>query len=444
MNFIASEKLKENKEFSVSELSNLIRRTIDDNFGFITVRGEVSGFKLASSGHAYFNLKDANSILACTCWKPIFSRLNFKLEDGLEVLVSGRLSTFAGMSRYQLSAEKIEPAGSGALMELLNKRKEKLLREGLFDKKYKSKIPFFSSKIGVITSPVGSVIQDIIHRVKERFPVTIKLWPVAVQGEKCATDVANAIIGMNNLSEDNRPDVIIIARGGGSIEDLWGFNEEEVVRAAFESNIPIISAIGHETDFTLLDFVCDKRAPTPTAAAEFATPLKIDIEQKIYDLEKRSIILLNNIIVNFNNKIELVSSKISLTQRFFFTKQQKFDELSLRLESSLPNNLNIKESNLNSIKLPSYAILKLIEKKETNLNNLFSSSSIFLDKFFEKIISKFTLNIKLIDSMSIKQNLKRGFTIIRDDSGKIVKSKENAEKVKISEIEWFDGKIKIK
>lgn len=436
-------KISDTKEFSVSQLSSLIRKTIDDNFGFITVRGEVSNLKVAASGHAYFNLKDNDAVLACTCWKPNFMRLNFKMEDGLEVLVSGRLSTYAGMSRYQLSAEKIDPAGSGALMELLNRRKEQFKKEGLFDEIHKKPIPFFSPKIGVITSPVGSVIEDIIHRIKDRFPVDLLLWPVAVQGEKCKDEVAAAINGFNNMQDSEKPEVIIIARGGGSIEDLWGFNEEEVVRAAFASKIPIISAIGHETDFTLLDFVADKRAPTPTAAAEFATPLKTDIENKIKENDLRARNSISNLLKNLYQKIDLVSTKVKTTERVFFEKQQKLDELALRLEGSLPNHLKLKLSKLESIKLPQSALANLIKDKETRIENLFYSSKIFTDRIFDNLNAKFTMSSKLIDSMSIKKNLERGYAIIRDDNGSIIKSKSAGQNSNLSEIEWFDGKIKI-
>jgi exodeoxyribonuclease VII large subunit len=434
-------KSEEKSEFTVTELTNAIKRTIDDNFGFITVRGEVSGLKVASSGHAYFNLKDGDNILACTCWRPVFMRMNFKLEDGLEVLVSGRLSTYGGMSRYQLSAEKIEPAGAGALMELLNRRRILLAKEGLFDDSRKKSIPFFAKKIGVITSPVGSVIQDIIHRVKERCPVTIMLWPVAVQGENCATEVASAIEGFNNLPEHQRPDIIIIARGGGSAEDLWGFNEEVVVRAAAASDIPIISAIGHETDTTLLDFVSDKRAPTPTAAAEFATQVKSELEARIKELDYRAFNNLKNIINHLENKLEHGKSKISLTQRLLFAKMQKLDELSFKLLNSLPSNLKLKESRLSSVALPINAIYKLLEKKSTELHNLHQKSEFLTKSIYEKISGRYLMSTKLIETMSINQILKRGFAIVRDSSGEIIKSAETTN-IKQIEIQWSNGKLK--
>lgn len=428
------------KEFRVSELSALVKKTIDDNFGFIKVRGEISGLKVAHSGHAYFNLKDADSsLLACTCWKPVISRVNFKIEDGIEVIVTGRLSTYAAQSRYQLNAERIEAAGAGALMELLLKRKAQLEKEGLFDQSRKKPIPTFPKKIGIITSPTGAVIMDILHRVKDRCPVHILLWPVTVQGESCAFEVSSAINGFNKMPKDLKPDVLIVARGGGSIEDLWGFNEEIVVRATANSEIPIISAIGHETDFTLIDFASSLRAPTPTAAAEFALPVLSDLKIKLRDVFQRYETSYKNMGRNLEARLALLCASLSSPERFLFPKQQQFDELSFRLGSSLPNHLKLKLSSLNSIKLPVNAVKALINAKTVQTNNLFERGFIYIKKIYDNSSTRLNLNAKLIDTMGIQQILKRGFTIIRDGD-KVISSKKNASNSKNIIVEWHDGK----
>jgi len=255
-------------EWSVSELSAALRKTVEDAYGYVRVRGEVSGFKGPSpSGHVYFRLKDDKAVLEGVIWKGVWSRMRVKPEEGLDVIVSGKLTTFAGSSKYQIVIDTLEPAGIGALMKLLEERKKKLAAEGLFDEARKQLIPFLPNVIGVVTSPTGAVIRDILHRLADRFPRRVLVWPVRVQGEASAAEVTNAIRGFNALPERGplpRPDLIIVARGGGSLEDLWSFNEEIVVRAAAESMIPLISAVGHETDVTLIDFAADRRAPTPS------------------------------------------------------------------------------------------------------------------------------------------------------------------------------------
>ena len=278
-------------EITVSELSNALKRAIEDRFGYVRVRGEISGYRGPhSSGHAYFCLKDANARLDAVIWRTAFARMKLKPEEGLEVVATGRLTTFPGKSSYQIVVEQLELAGIGALMALLEARRKKLAEEGLFDQARKRKIPFLPKVVGVVTSPTGAVIRDILHRLSDRFPVRVLVWPVRVQGETSAAEVAAAIDGFNALAIGGfapRPDVLIVARGGGSLEDLWGFNEEIVVRAAARSAIPLIAAVGHETDWTLIDHVADLRAPTPTAAAEFATPVRAELVATVADLDAR-------------------------------------------------------------------------------------------------------------------------------------------------------------
>ncbi|PKP68348.1 MAG: exodeoxyribonuclease VII large subunit, partial [Alphaproteobacteria bacterium HGW-Alphaproteobacteria-5] len=266
--------------FTVSELSGAVKRVIEGEFGRVRVRGEIGRVSRPGSGHVYFDLKDDRSVIAAVSWKGQAARLSVRPEEGMEVIATGRLTTFPGQSKYQLIVEELAPAGIGALMLMLEKRKAALAAEGLFAEARKKPLPYLPEVIGVVTSPSGAVIRDILHRLRDRFPRQVLIWPVAVQGEKCAAEVAAAIRGFNALAPGGkvpRPDLIIVARGGGSIEDLWGFNEEIVVRAAAESLIPLISAVGHETDTTLIDHAADRRAPTPTAAAEMAVPVRADL-----------------------------------------------------------------------------------------------------------------------------------------------------------------------
>lgn len=267
-------------EFTVSELSGAVKRVIEGEFGLVRVRGEIGRVSRPASGHLYYDLKDDRSVIAAITWKGQVSRLQVRPEEGMEVIVTGRMTTFPGQSKYQLIVDDIAPAGAGALMAMLEKRKAMLAAEGLFDAARKKPIPFLPKVIGVVTSPSGAVIRDILHRLRDRFPRHVLVWPVAVQGQACAPEVAAAIRGFNAIEPGGpipRPDLIIVARGGGSLEDLWGFNEEIVVRAAAASRIPLISAVGHETDTTLIDFAADRRAPTPTAAAEMAVPVRLDL-----------------------------------------------------------------------------------------------------------------------------------------------------------------------
>src|SRR5438477_10840799 len=291
---VASTEIRTNlPELTVSELSAELKRTVEDAFPVVRVRGEISNYRGPhSSGHAYFSLKDEGARIDAVIWKGNFQRLRFKPEEGLEVVATGRVTTYAGKSSYQIVIEQLEPAGIGALMALLEERKKKLAAEGLFDEARKQLIPFLPAVIGVITSPTGAVIRDILHRLADRFPRHVLVWPVRVQGEGSAEEVAAAIRGFNALparGSPPRPDLLIVARGGGSLEDLWSFNEEIVVRAAAESMIPLISAVGHETDVTLIDFASDKRATTPTAAAEMAVPVRSELLLQVDSCARRAL-----------------------------------------------------------------------------------------------------------------------------------------------------------
>jgi exodeoxyribonuclease VII large subunit len=281
-------------EFTVSELSSALKRTVEDAYGHVRVRGEITGFRGPhSSGHCYFALKDESAKIEAVIWKFAHARMRFKPQEGLEVIATGKLTTYPGSSKYQIVIEALEPAGIGALMALMEERKKKLSAEGLFDEARKQLLPWLPEVIGVVTSPTGAVIRDILHRLQDRFPRHVLVWPVRVQGEGSAEQVAAAIRGFNALPADGkipRPDLLIVARGGGSLEDLWSFNEEIVVRAAADSLIPLISAVGHETDITLIDFAADKRAPTPTAAAEMAVPVRSELLVEVATLARRTML----------------------------------------------------------------------------------------------------------------------------------------------------------
>src|SRR6195256_1642453 len=287
----ATEALINAPEFTVSELSSALKRTVEDAYGHVRVRGEISGFRGPhSSGHCYFALKDESAKIEAVIWKGVHSRMRFKPQEGLEVIATGKLTTYPGSSKYQIVIEALEPAGLGALMALLEERKKKLAAEGLFDEARKQLLPWLPEVIGVVTSPTGAVIRAILHRLEDRLPRRVLVWPVKVQGEGSAEQVAAAIRGFNALPEAGRiprPDLLIVARGGGSLEDLWSFNEEIGVRAAAESMIPLISAVGHETDITLIDFAADKRAPTPTAAAEMAVPVRSELFVEVSTFARR-------------------------------------------------------------------------------------------------------------------------------------------------------------
>ncbi|THD75657.1 exodeoxyribonuclease VII large subunit [Thalassobius vesicularis] len=325
-------------EFSVSEISGAVKRMIEGEFSHIRIRGEVGRVSRPSSGHLYLDLKDDRAVLASVIWKGVVSRLTTRPEEGMEVIATGRLTTFPGQSKYQMVIEDIQPAGMGALMAMLEKRKAALAAEGLFDAARKRPLPYLPEVIGVVTSPSGAVIRDILHRLRDRFPRKVLIWPVAVQGAKCAPEVANAIRGFNALTPGGalpRPDLIIVARGGGSIEDLWGFNEEIVARAAAASDIPLISAVGHETDTTLIDYASDMRAPTPTAAAELAVPVRLELLSWLDGQNARLSRALTQGISQRGQRLRDLSRALPNANRLLDIPRQKLDGIADRLPQAL-------------------------------------------------------------------------------------------------------------
>ncbi len=331
-------------EISVSDLAGAIKRTVEDAFGYVRVRGEISGYRGPSaSGHVYFGLKDQSAKIDAVIWKGVFGRMKTRPEEGLEVIATGKVSTFPGSSKYQLIVESMEPAGVGALLAQLEERRKRLAAEGLFDPARKQMLPYLPAVIGVVTSPTGAVIRDIIHRIEDRFPLHVLVWPVRVQGESSPAEVAAGIRGFNAIEPGGpipRPDVIIVARGGGSLEDLWGFNDEAVVRAAAESNIPLVSAVGHETDTTLIDYVADLRAPTPTGAAEMIVPVRAELLATTGDLGARLSGGLRRLVERRKTELRATARAMPTPENLLAQPRQRLDVAIQRLPSGLKAGLD--------------------------------------------------------------------------------------------------------
>ena len=428
--------------YTVTEVSLILKQFVETSFKDISIKGEISAVKLASSGHIYFSLKDENAVLSSICWRNIATKFPLQIEDGMEVICEGTISTYPARSNYQLIVKSIKLAGEGALLAMLEERRKKLAREGLFDEIHKKMLPKIPQRIGIITSLQGAVIKDILHRLKDRFPTQVLVWDVLVQGSEAAGYVTEAIEGFNSLPEHiPSPDVIIIARGGGSIEDLWAFNEEIVVRAVYHSKIPIISAIGHETDNTLIDLVSDVRAPTPTAAAEFATPNKIEIIDNLTKIQYR----LNRILPAFMSLKQMWLEKTSAN---LHKNVVQFHGLEARL-GNLKTNLTLNfhhihrkcNIKLKSLNLSPLVLNRLIQfNKERLHNNLWRMKNLYKRKI-ENISSLLYSSKKLLISYNHKNILERGFSIIRTDEGKLICSTQNLLQDSLIQIELYDGKV---
>lgn len=428
-------------EYSVLEFSNSIKRVIEDAFGYVRIKGEVTGFKEHKSGHLYFSLQENEAVISAVCFKNMANLVNFQLENGLEVVASGRVTSYSGRSNYQIIVEKLEIAGIGAIIERIEKLKQKLLKEGLFLDIHKKKLPFFPTKIAVITSKTGAVIEDIKHRINERFPTEILLFNATVQGIKTKDDVVAGIEFFNQIHDAKKPDLIIIARGGGSFEDLLPFNDEAIIRAAFASKIPIISAIGHETDTTLLDLVADLRAPTPSAAAEVATP---NIKELKINLEKFRVNLQNCVESRLNNNLALLESYRNQIIHPKNIIQQNFDKINYineRLKTTMILQLQIEDKKIASLKLPKNQLFNQINFAQNSLNKMSQDLIVNFQNFIENCNQQQKSLIKILDNSSYKSILDRGFAIIRSSSnGLITKSKQAVADEKIN-IELQDGKF---
>jgi exodeoxyribonuclease VII large subunit len=445
---------KENiPEYSVTELSTALKSTIEDNFGYVRIKGELSGINNHSSGHIYLTLKDENAVINGIIWRSSVAKIKIRPEEGLEVICTGKISTgynpgrYAGRSNYQITIDTIKPAGAGALMAILEERKEKLKSEGLFESHHKKNIPKYPSTIGVITSPTGAVLQDIKHRVSERFPCNIILWPVPVQGNDAAELIENAIRGFNKIDETStisKPEVLILARGGGSIEDLWCFNEERIVRTVFESSIPIISAVGHETDTTLVDYVSDIRAPTPTAAAEIATPSKDILFTELNENENRLNYSVKNLVNIARERILNIKKLFPDHKDLFNLKLNELNNLKQRLPSSLKIFIQKEISNFqNSGSKLNLNILK--EKIKNNQNSLLGITNQFLNSNknnFKSYSNRVNSASKLFESLSYKSVIKRGFAVIRNSSNNVISKKTDTLRDNKLSIETKFGIIK--
>ena len=445
---------KENiPEYSVTELSTALKNTIEDKFGYVRIKGELSGINNHSSGHIYLTLKDENAVINGIIWRSSVAKIKIRPEEGLEVICTGKISTgynpgrYAGRSNYQITIDTMKPAGAGALMAILEERKEKLKSEGLFEIHHKKSIPKYPSTIGVITSPTGAVLQDIKHRVSERFPCNIILWPVPVQGNDAAELIENAIRGFNKIdktSKISKPEVLILARGGGSIEDLWCFNEERIVRAVFDSSIPLISAVGHETDTTLVDYVSDIRAPTPTAAAEIATPSKDILFTELNENENRLNYSVKNLVNIARERILNIQKLFPDHKELFNLKLNELNNFKQRLPSSLKIFIQKEISNFqNSGSKLNLNILK--EKIRNNQNSLLGISNQFLNNNKNNFLSysnRVNSASKLLESLSYKSVIKRGFAVIRNSSNRVIGKKTDIIRDNKLSIETKFGIIK--
>ena len=424
------------QEFSVSEISGLVKRQIEDGFAHIRVRAELGRVSRPASGHLYLDLKDEKAVLSGVIWKGTAQKLPLQPEQGLEVICTGKLTTFAGQSKYQMIIEYMEPAGVGALMALLEERKKKLTAEGLFEPSRKKTLPFLPQTIGVVTSPSGAVIRDIIHRLEDRFPRHVLVWPVRVQGENCAEEVSRAIAGFNAIKPGGttpRPDILIVARGGGSFEDLWGFNEEIVVRTVAQSDIPIISAIGHETDTTLIDFAADIRAPTPTAAAEMAVPVRADLTAGLMDLTRRMMRSSHAVLTTRRDNLTGLSRGMPRLEDILAIPRQLFDSISSRLGRALTANLTSQQAQFERIEggLSFKPMLGHIRQSLQSISGLHHRAALAGDRQIKDAAQKLAAVSKQLDLLSYGSILERGFALVLDSQGVPLRK---ASKVKLGSL----------
>jgi exodeoxyribonuclease VII large subunit len=431
-------------EYSVSEISQALKRTIEQRFGYVRVRGEITGFKGPhSSGHCYFSLKDEGAKLDAVIWRGNFSRLRPKLQEGLEVIATGKITSYPGKSSYQIIVENLEPAGVGALMALLEERKRKLAAEGLFDPARKKPLPFLPRLIGVVTSPTGAVIRDILHRLNDRFPRHVIVWPVRVQGETSAAEVAAAIRGFNALAQ--RPDLIIVARGGGSLEDLWSFNDESVVRAAAASAIPLISAVGHETDTTLIDLAADWRAPTPTAAAERAVPVRADLVAQVANLAARHRRAIARALEERRTRVRAAERALPRPDDVLALARQRLDTAAQGLKSGLMRNVQEHRRRLAgaSARLTPMPLRRFIATEQRRLNDLVGRARLAAANALKRRRDRLSSAAKLLDALSHASVLQRGFALVKTATGQLVRAAAATSPGQALKVEFHDGAIAV-
>lgn len=429
-------------EFTVTEVSSALKRTLEDTFGHVRVRGEISGFRGPhSSGHCYFSLKDQGARIDAVIWRSGFTRLKSKLQEGLEVIATGKITSYPGKSSYQIIVENLEPAGAGALMALLEERRRKLSAEGLFDQERKKAIPFLPRVIGVVTSPTGAVIRDILHRLNDRFPRHVMVWPVRVQGETSAAEVAAAIRGFNAMAM--KPDLLIVARGGGSLEDLWGFNEEIVVRAAAESTIPLIAAVGHETDWTLIDHVADLRAPTPTAAAERAVPVRADLLAQVASLSARHDRGLKRLMDERRTRVRAAARALPRPDDILALARQRFDTASGKLKSALSRNtlLHRRDFEKAAAGLTPRSLKAHIAEQARRVDRRGTELRRDLRRAIEQRRTALAATSKLLTSLSYKSVLQRGYALIRNEVRIPLAAAAQIRPGQELRIEFHDGEV---
>lgn len=455
-------------EFSVGELSTALQRTVETAFARVRVRGEVSGFKRPASGHLYFALKDADAVLDACCWKPQARLLTVALEDGMEVIAIGRLTTYAGRSKYQMIVERVELAGKGALLALIEERRRRLAAEGLFDAARKKAPPYLPRLIGVVTSPTGAVIRDILHRLAERFPRPVLVWPVLVQGEGSAAQVAAAIAGFNRLQGAQRPDLLIVARGGGSIEDLMAFNDEGVVRAAAASEIPLISAIGHETDTTLIDFAADRRAPTPTAAAEMAVPVRAEVLARVLEAARRLPLALERSLADRRLAITALARGLGDPHTLIGHASQRLEDRAARLDGAIASDLVRRRQRLDTLSaaLPHPRAQVALARARADaagraltvalanrsrvaaadqardLDRL-TRAAAALDAALKRVTGDRKTRAeslgRVLEGFSYRATLARGYAVVRDAEGRPVAEAEALPRGAVVSLEFHDG-----
>ncbi|MFV0369411.1 MAG: exodeoxyribonuclease VII large subunit [Hyphomicrobiaceae bacterium] len=434
-------------EYSVTELAGAIKRAIEGGFGYVRLRGEISGYRGPhASGHCYFALKDDKAKIEAVIWRGVFSRLRVKPEEGMEVIAQGRVTTYPNSSKYQIVIERLEPAGVGALMALLEERKRKFAAEGLFDEDRKRPLPFLPSVIGIVTSPTGAVIRDMMAGFIERFPAHVVVWPARVQGEGSAAEIAAGIRGFNALQPGGnvpRPDVLIVARGGGSLEDLWSFNEEIVVRAAAESDIPLISAVGHETDWTLIDLVADARAPTPTKAAEWAVPKYSELKETTQKLGLRADVALRRLIEGMRAVWRAAARGLPRREDILALPRQRFDAAERRLGHALI--ANTKAHHLRHARVASRLAPRLVAGRAERLGERLLVLSGRSVRAFAAAVRTERRRLdglsQLARSLSYQSVLERGFALVRDEAGAMVRRAGTIAEGQMLELEFADGRI---
>jgi exodeoxyribonuclease VII large subunit len=424
-NLLASERPGDNASaLSVSEISQLLKRHVEGGFSHVRIRGEISGFKRPASGHLYMALKDENAVIDGVMWKGGAARLAFVPQDGIEVIATGKLTTYPGRSKYQIVIETMEVAGEGALLALLEKLKARLGAEGLFDPACKQTLPFLPRTIGVVTSPTGAVIRDILHRLADRCPTRVIVWPVLVQGNGAAAQIAGAVNGFSAMEGPDRPDLVIVARGGGSIEDLWAFNEEPLVRAVAGCTIPIISAVGHETDTTLCDFAADVRAPTPTAAAELAVPVRAELLANLQSIGARSLRSVHRYSERAQERLSATARRMPTPDTLLGPQRQRADDLGERLKRGLSHRISDSRGELARI---SGAL------RPAMLTNHLSSAQSKLDQLW-----------RVAQSLHPDAPLKRGYAKVEKRGGGVIISASAARKAGALTLHFADGQVDTK